>query len=495
MTEKELFPFENTYARLPERFFRSLSPTPVASPQLIRLNEKLALDLGLEPADLASPEGVEILAGNRVPERAEPLAMAYAGFQFGNWVPQLGDGRAILLGEVIGTDGLRRDIQLKGCGPTPFSRNGDGRAALGPVIREFVVSESMAALGIPTTRSLAAISTGERVIRETSLPGGVLTRVAKSHIRIGTFQYFEAREDTEAIRLLADHVLARHDPGCAESENPYLELLEAVVRRQAELVAQWQLIGFIHGVMNTDNVSIAGETIDYGPCAFMDTYHPETVYSSIDLRGRYAYCNQPGIAQWNLARLAQSLLPILAETREKAIELASEVIERFPDFFQRAYLKLSRSKLGFDEAHEEDSELINDLLACMADNQADFTLTFRRLCEAILSDTEGEQALLELFREPAALDPWLARWRIRLAKEQISDKERRQSMQRANPIYIPRNHLIEEVIQAAVSEDDLQPFHDLVDITSSPWDEQAGQEKYAIPPRPDQIVHQTFCGT
>ena len=495
MTHEILFRFENSYARLPERFFRALPPTPVASPQLIRLNEALALELGLDPEMLKSSEAVEVFAGNRVPEGAEPLAMAYAGFQFGNWVPQLGDGRAILLGEVFGADGARRDVQLKGAGPTPFSRGGDGRAALGPVLREFIVSEGMAALGIPTTRSLAAVTTGEWVARESPLPGAVLTRVAQSHIRIGTFQYFEGRQDTEAIRLLADHALARHYPEQAEQDECYLGLLTAVLRRQAELVAQWQLVGFIHGVMNTDNVSIAGETIDYGPCAFMDTYDPEAVFSSIDARGRYAYCNQPAITHWNIARFAQSLLPLLAETREAAITRASEVVEGFPAYFQEVYLAGARRKLGFNGAEEGDLKLFEDLLQCMADNQADFTLTFRRLSELQRSGPEGEAALRLLFREPGSLDAWLARWRSRLRTEEQSDDARIQSMRRTNPTFIPRNHLVEEVIEAAVLDADLAPFHRLVEVISRPWEERAGNKRYEAPPRPDQVVHETFCGT
>ena len=495
MTHATIFPFENSYARLPERFFRFLPPTPVSSPRLIRLNEALALDLGLSPAALSVPEATEVFAGNRVPEGAEPLAMAYAGFQFGNWVPQLGDGRAILLGEVVGRDGVRRDIQLKGAGPTPFSRGGDGRAALGPVLREFVVSEAMAALGIPTTRSLAAVTTGDWVVRESRLPGAVLTRVAQSHIRVGTFQYFEAREDVEAIRLLADHVLTRHYPDQAASDDPYLELLNAVVRRQAELVSQWQLVGFIHGVMNTDNASVAGETIDYGPCAFMDFYDPKTVYSSIDSRGRYAYCNQPAIANWNIARFAQSLLPLLGEQREAAVARANESIARFSDCFEEAYLAGARKKLGFDSEREEDSKLLSDLLEVMAENQADFTLTFRSLCEVSQSCKEGEEPLRRLFHQHEALDPWLGRWRARLASDSRPQAERRAAMRRANPAFIPRNHLVEEVIEAAVTDGDLKPFQKLVDVLSAPWDSASGDERLAAPPRPEQVVHQTFCGT
>src|SRR5262245_1679157 len=322
-----LFDFRNLYARLPDRFYERLAPTPVASPRLIKLNEKLAFELGLDPLELAKPEGVAVLAGNRVPDRSEPLAMAYAGHQFGTFVPQLGDGRAILLGEVIGSDGVRRDIQLKGSGPTPFSRRGDGRAALGPVLREYIVSEAMAALGIPTTRSLAAVATGETVRRETLLPGAVLTRVASSHIRVGTFQFFASRGDVAAVRNLADHVIARHYPQAAEADNPYRALLDLVIAWQVELIAKWMLVGFIHGVMNTDNMSIAGETIDYGPCAFMDAYDPATVYSSIDEGGRYAFGNQPRIAQWNLARLAETLLPLLGSDQDEAIKHGQAVID------------------------------------------------------------------------------------------------------------------------------------------------------------------------
>ena len=377
-----VFPFDNSYARLPERFFARLPPTPVAAPRLIRLNDKLARHLGLDPLELSSPEGVAILAGNAVPNLGEPLAMAYAGHQFGTFVPQLGDGRAILLGEVVDVDGVRRDIQLKGSGPTPFSRNGDGRAALGPVLREYIISEAMAALGIPTTRSLAVVTTGETVRREMPLPGAVLTRVASSHIRVGTFQFFAARGDVDGIRHLADHVIARHYPEAADAGNSYRALLELVIARQAELVAKWLLVGFIHGVMNTDNMSIAGETIDYGPCAFMDVYDPATVYSSIDTFGRYAYGNQPRIAQWNLTRLAETLLPLLAEDQDRAIEIANAALGGFAGRFEAAFAAGLRRKLGLLQEQPDDILLAQDLLDRMARNGADFTLTFRRLCDA-----------------------------------------------------------------------------------------------------------------
>ena len=384
----QVFPFENSYARLPERFFARLPATPVRAPRLVRLNEKLARQLGLDPARLSSPEGVAILAGNTVPELGEPLAMAYAGHQFGSFVPQLGDGRALLLGEVVDLDGVRRDIQLKGSGPTPFSRNGDGRAALGPVLREYIISEAMHALGIPTTRSLAVVTTGQTVRREELLPGAVLTRVASSHVRVGTFQFFAARGDGEAVLHLADYVIARHYPEAADAENPYRVLLDLVITRQAKLIAKWLLVGFIHGVMNTDNMSIAGETIDYGPCAFMDAYDPATVYSSIDSFGRYAYGNQPRMAQWNLARLADTLLPLLADDEEAAVEMANEFLGEFAGRFDAVYALGLQRKLGLFEERQDDRALAQDLLDRMARNGADFTLTFRRLSDAAVS-TEG----------------------------------------------------------------------------------------------------------
>src|SRR5246127_2637036 len=405
----DFFAFDNSYARLPDRFFSRLRPTPVAAPRLVRLNKKLAWHLELDPGKLAAPEGVEILAGNRVPKRGEPLAMAYAGHQFGTFVPQLGDGRAILLGEVIDADGVRRDIQLKGSGPTPFSRRGDGRAALGPVLREYIVSEAMAALGIPTTRSLAAVVTGENVVRETMLPGAVLTRVASSHIRVGTFQYFAARQDTDALRRLADHVINRHCPDLAGADRPYHALLSGVVARQAELVARWLHIGFIHGVMNTDNTSISGETIDYGPCAFMDHYDPGQVFSSIDEGGRYAYANQPRIALWNLTRLAECLLPLMADDQDKAIAEAQDILGSFPETFAAAYQAGLRKKIGLFTARDGDEALVQDLLDAMAQGKADFTLHFRRLGDAAL-DADNDGKVAALFSDPASFDEWAARW-------------------------------------------------------------------------------------
>jgi serine/tyrosine/threonine adenylyltransferase len=488
------FSFDNSYARLPDRFYARLNPASVAAPRLIKLNETLARDLNLDPASLSAPEGVEILAGNRIPEGGEPLAMAYAGHQFGNFVPRLGDGRAILIGEVFGRDGMRRDIQLKGAGRTPFSRQGDGRAALGPVLREYIVSEAMAALGVPTTRSLAAVTTGETVLREDPLPGAVLTRIASSHIRVGTFQYFAARGDTDAIRQLADYVIARHYPEAKDASEPYRALLELVIARQAGLIAKWLLIGFIHGVMNTDNMAIAGETIDYGPCAFMDTYHPDTVYSSIDTHGRYAYANQPYIAQWNLCRFAETLLPLLAEDQKRAIEIAQAAIETFGARFEASYEIGLRRKLGIVTEQEGDAALGRELLECMDKNHADFTLTFRGL-RGMAANGANAGAVRALFDDPSSFDEWFTRWRKRLAADGGDDSHREAVMRNANPMVVPRNHLVEEAIAAATDQGDFSVFERLVTVLSQPYADMPESSAYAKPPRPEQIVHRTFCGT
>lgn len=488
------FPFQNTYSALPSNFFARVAPTPVAAPRLIKLNRALAVHLGLDPEVLSSPEGAEILAGKRVPEGADPIAMAYAGHQFGHFVPQLGDGRAILLGEVIDADDVRRDIQLKGSGPTPFSRRGDGRAALGPVLREYIVSEAMAALGIPTTRSLAAVITGENVMRETILPGAVLTRVASSHIRVGTFQFFAARGDTDGVRRLADHAINRHYPDAAKAaDQPYHALLAGVVARQADLVARWLLVGFIHGVMNTDNCSISGETIDYGPCAFMDHYDPAQVFSSIDEQGRYAYANQPRIALWNLTRLAECLLPLFSDDKDKAIEQAQAILSEFAEKFTTAYQAGLRAKIGLFTARDGDEALVQDLLDAMAKNQADFTLTFRRLADLAL-DAENDGAR-QLFAEPAAFNEWAVRWRQRIAEDPQSPAERHAAMRTVNPAFIPRNHRVEAVIQAAVTNDDYVPFEQLLTVLAKPFEDQPEYAGYADPPQPEQRVTQTFCGT
>ena len=488
------FPFEHTYAALPANFFARVAPTPVASPRLIKLNRELAVQLGLDPEQLSTPEGAEILSGKRLPDGAEPIAMAYAGHQFGHFVPQLGDGRAILLGEVIDRDGVRRDIQLKGSGPTPFSRRGDGRAALGPVLREYIVSEAMFKLGIPTTRSLAAVISGESVIRETVLPGAVLTRVAASHIRVGTFQFFAARGDTDGVRRLADHVIARHYPDLGRAERPYHALLDAVVARQADLVARWLLGGFLHGVMNTDNTSISGETIDYGPCAFMDEYNPAKVFSSIDEMGRYAYGNQPRIALWNLTRLAECLLPLFSDDQDKAVEQAQFALGEFAEKFAAAYQAGLRAKIGLFTKADGDEALAQDLLDAMSKNQADFTLTFRRLGDAALG-AASDESVRGLFIDPTMFDQWAARWRQRTSQEPQAPAERREAMHRVNPAFIPRNHRVEAVIQAAMNDDNYAPFEELVTVLSKPFEEQPAFAAYAEPPAIEQRITRTFCGT
>jgi uncharacterized protein YdiU (UPF0061 family) len=490
-------PFANTYARLPDHFYARINPTPVAAPQLIRLNVELAHELGLDAEFLSSAEGVEILAGNRVAQGSEPLAQAYAGHQFGHFVPQLGDGRANLLGEVMARDSLRYDIQLKGSGRTPFSRGGDGRAALGPVLREYIVSEAMAALGVPTTRALAAVTTGERVLREVALPGAVLTRVAASHLRVGTFQYFAARRDTVAIRTLADFAIARHYPEAAQAQQPYRAFLESLIGRQARLVAQWMLLGFIHGVMNTDNTSISGETIDYGPCAFLEAYDPAKTYSSIDAQGRYAYGNQPRAMMWNLARLAEALLPVLTQeagSEEAALAAANHALTTFDAQFSTAFGVGLRRKLGLFTERADDAALAEDLLERMAANQADFTATFRRLCDAA-AVPQADAAVRALFADPSSFDAWSATWRKRLGEESVPAQGRAAAMRLANPLFIPRNHLVEEVIEAAVWRQDFQPFEQLLDVVTHPYEDRPDREHYATPAKPEQCVLQTFCGT
>jgi uncharacterized protein YdiU (UPF0061 family) len=500
-----VIPFDNSYVRLPERFYARQAPTPVAAPRLIKVNGALAHELGLDAGWLASPDGVAVLAGNRVPEGAEPIATAYAGHQFGGFVPQLGDGRAVLLGEVIGRDGVRRDIQLKGSGPTPFSRRGDGRAALGPVLREYIVSEAMAALGIPTTRALAAVTTGQPVIRENVVPGAVLARVAQSHIRVGTFQYFASRGDVDGLRTLADHVIARHYPEVRAAANPIRALLDGVVGRQARLVARWMHVGFIHGVMNTDNTSICGETIDYGPCAFLDAYHPAMVFSSIDHGGRYAFANQPRLAQWNLGRLAETLLPLIGPTQDEAIAEAQAAIDAFPAAFDAVYWPGWYAKLGFGAPRDGDKDLTIELLDIMADGAADFTLAFRLLGDVAADgqgagDTAAEHRFTALFADPERITGWLVRWRARLAAEPSDAKPidaaaRRAAMQAVNPAFIPRNHRIEQAIVAAVAGDDFASFERLMTVLARPFDDQPDHSDLMAPPRPNEVVQATFCGT
>ncbi|MBJ3763472.1 YdiU family protein [Maribius pontilimi] len=466
-------PFDNSYARLPARLFAEQAPTPVAAPRLLALNTELAHELGLDVDQLRSADGIAALAGNAVPDGARPIAQAYAGHQFGNWVPQLGDGRAVLLGE-LDTPLGRVDLQLKGAGRTPFSRGGDGRAWLGPVLREYLVSEAMHALGIPTTRALTAIATGDAVLREAPFPGAVLTRVARSHIRVGTFQYFAARGDVEALQALTDHVIARHYP---QVDGPW-GLLDAVIDAQAQLVAKWMSVGFIHGVMNTDNMSVAGDTIDYGPCAFMDAYHPDRVFSSIDQFGRYAYARQPDIAAWNLAQLASSLLPLLGD-EAPAIERATAMIHAFPTRFGDHWLALFRAKLGLHTPRDGDADLIGSLLDRMAAGQADFTLTFRGLADG---------AARSQFSDPAMFDQWAELWNRRRGDDRPDIAP---DLDRVNPAIIPRNHRIEEVIQAALA-DDLAPFHALHAALKTPFTD---HPDFREPPAPDEVVQATFCGT
>ncbi len=486
--------FDNTYARLPDRFHARVSPTRVREPRLVKVNRALAETLGLDASLLASPEGAQVLAGNTLPEGSAPIALAYAGHQFGNFVRQLGDGRAILLGEVVGKDGKRRDIQLKGAGRTPFSRGGDGRAALGPVLREYIVSEAMAALGVPTTRALAAVTTGERVVREEMLPGAVLTRVAASHIRVGTFQFFAARDDREALATLASYALSRHYPEAMGSGNDALALLDRVMAAQAALVARWLGVGFVHGVMNTDNTSISGETIDYGPCAFLDEYDPEKKFSSIDRGGRYAFANQPRIAQWNMARLAEALLPLLADDEDAAVRLATERVQGFTALFEAAHARVARAKLGLVREEEGDLALAADLLERLAASSVDYTVFYRRLC-ASAADPAADAQVASLFENPGAFHDWAEAWRRRLAREDLAPEARASAMRLVNPAFIPRNHRIEASIQAAVLRNDFEPFEALVRVLERPYEEQPELAYLSEPPQLDERVQSTFCGT
>jgi len=484
--------FQHSYSGLPDRFYVRVNPTPVPNPRLVVFNARLACELGLDPS-LIEPQAAAALSGNELPEDAKPIAMAYAGHQFGSFVPRLGDGRAILLGELPDRDGVLRDVQLKGAGLTPFSRNGDGRAVLGPMLREYLISEAMQALGIATTRSLAVVTTGEQVYRESALPGAVLTRVARSHVRVGTFQYFAARGDQEAVGELLSYVIARHFPEVRDAPVPALAVLREVARRQVALVADWMLVGFIHGVMNTDNMAVSGETIDYGPCAFMDEYDPNTVFSSIDYNGRYAYANQAAIAQWNLARFAETLLPFINPEASRAVELATGILEPFLAQFEERFLEGLRRKIGLATALEGDPELLKRLLALMQQSHADFTLTFRRLTE--VEDTADERPLRELFAEAApALDGWLKDWRARLSRDPQPREERIMRMRAANPAFIPRNHRVQAALNAAEGGD-YGPLGTLLGILQRPFAEQPQHAAYALPAQPAERVLRTFCGT
>jgi protein adenylyltransferase len=488
-------PFNNTYVNLGEDFYIRTAPSPVSDPTLIVFNQALGDVLGLSDTCLNSPQGAAILAGNRIPEGAEPLAMAYAGHQFGNFVPQLGDGRALLLGQVAGLDGIHHDIHLKGSGRTAFSRGGDGRAALGPVLREYLVSEAMATLGVPTTRALAAVTTGEQVARQALLPGGVITRTARSFVRVGTFEYFASRNNQAAVTQLAGYVIQQQYPGCRDEPNPCLALFEAIIDRQAALIAQWMQLGFIHGVMNTDNMSVAGETIDYGPCAFMDHYAHDQVYSSIDRYGRYAYNNQPNIGLWNLTRLAETLLPLLADRPEAAVEAAQAALNAYAPLYGRYWLDGMRGKIGLQARHDDDKALINDLFEIMNANRADFTLTFHYLSTMAVDSADQDGNVRALFGDPSPFDQWARQWRARLRREASDDVARQARMQAVNPVYIPRNHQVETAIHAAENHGDFSVFHELHAVLQKPWQRQAGMDAYMLPPEPDEVVQQTFCGT
>jgi serine/tyrosine/threonine adenylyltransferase len=486
--------FKNSFFDLGRVFYQSIKPEPVQNPELIIFNQSLGDALGLAETALGSKTSVSVFAGNQIPEGAQPLAMAYAGHQFGHFNPQLGDGRANLLGQIISPEGNSFDIHMKGTGQTSFSRNGDGRAALGPVLREYLVSEAMARLGVPTTRALAAVTTGEDVARERLLPGGVITRVAASFVRIGTFQYFQARGDIDAITRLADYIIAIHYPELKQADNPYLALLDAVIQSQAALIAKWMQFGFIHGVMNTDNMSVNCETIDYGPCAFMDHYAHDRVYSSIDHQGRYAYNNQPNIGLWNLSRFAECLLPLIDMNTDTAVEKARRSLERFVRRYQQHWLSGMRAKLGLEHQRDEDRALIEELLSVMADGDADFTLTFYQL-SLLDAGQVNDDAIRVLFDHTGQIDQWLEKWRARLRQEAGNDDERKTLMRGVNPVYIPRNHQIEAAIRSAEDFDDFSAFHALHAVLQKPYELQMGKDDYMQPPQPHEIVRQTFCGT
>lgn len=492
-------PFKNRYLELGDGFYEKCKPLTVAAPVLIKFNDELAGELGLTSNDHDEQHLAEVFSGNVIHDTSEPLAMAYAGHQFGHFNPLLGDGRAIYLGELDRVDGTSLDIQLKGSGRTRYSRSGDGRSALGPVLREYLLSEAMQQLHVPTTRALAAVLTGEQVVRERMVSGAVMTRVASSLIRVGSFEYFAMQNDVQSIKALADYVIERNYPDVFEAANPYMALFESVVLRQATLISQWMQLGFIHGVMNTDNMSVAGETIDYGPCAFMDFFNHNQVYSSIDQSGRYAYSAQPDIGVWNLSRLAEALLPLFDDDLEKGVTLAKGILEKYLTSFSDAWLTGFRAKCGLtsiaDVNPEDDQALLASLLDAMAANQADFTLTFYHLSQLDAKTNEKDVALRELFAKPEAIDAWLLRWRQRLTRESTNDNERQVSMQLINPVYIPRNHQVEAAIRAAEDHNDFSVFHALYDVLQKPFERQQGKDDYMMPPKPDEVVQATFCGT
>ena len=484
--------FDNSYQNLPQDFFERINPVPVKDPQLIIFNNDLGKSLGIDQK-INKKELANIFSGNEILKGSSPIALAYAGHQYGNFVNQLGDGRAVLLGEVSTPNQERFDMQLKGSGQTRFSRQGDGRSPLGPVIREYVVSEAMNALGIPSTRSLAAVTTGEKVFREVFLPGGILTRIAKSHIRVGTFEYFAAQKNTENLKTLADYTIKRHFPSLKDVANPYLSLLEIVSERQIELISKWMGVGFIHGVMNTDNTSIVGETIDYGPCAFMDEYNPSTVFSSIDAHGRYAFGNQPLIAQWNMACFANSLLGLIDKDTEKATDKAQKVINNFPNKMSEAMMSVMCKKIGLDSTKTNSQEALTKLLRIMLDNKSDYTLTFRYLSEIIKG--KRDSLFKQQFLEHNQISSWLKEWNELIKDQNLAKKEIALSMESSNPVFIPRNHLVERAIEAAVENNDFSEMRTLLTILSKPYEEQSRYGEYMKPPKPLEVVHQTFCGT
>ena len=482
---------DHTYATdLPELCIAWSAATGPA-PRLLVLNEALAAELGLDATWLASDDGMATLVGRTVPDGATPVAQAYAGHQFGGYSPRLGDGRALLVGELVDAGGVRRDLHLKGSGRTPFARGGDGKAAVGPMLREYVISEAMHALGIPTTRSLAVVATGEQIARDTMLPGAVLARVAASHVRVGTFQYAAATGGPDLVRRLADHVIARHHPQAIDATNPYLALLECAGQAQARLIARWMLVGFVHGVMNTDNMTISGETIDYGPCAFMDRYDPATVFSSIDHGGRYAYANQPPIGQWNLARLAETLLPLIDDDRERAVERATAVLTSYTDTYTSVWLDGMRAKVGLRTAQPTDRALVDEMLTMLHEQQLDFTGCFRALSDLLTGRAPADATPVD-----HALDAsWVARWRHRLADESTRPEVAAAAMDAVNPVYIPRNHAVEEALAEASDHGDLTPLHRLLDAVRSPFTPRPGLEDLARPAPPSAGPYRTFCGT
>jgi len=492
---KSLFSFDNSYARLPERFFQRILPVPVEKPKLVDFNQILFEELGLYAQNYLGTTGAEIFAGNLIPSGAEPIALAYAGHQFGNFVPQLGDGRAILLGEIIDKKNKRWDIQLKGSGQTSFSRSGDGRAALGPVMREYILSEALNALGISTNRTLAFVTTGESVSREIVLPGAILTRLASSHVRVGTFQFFLVRNDLEALKLLAEYVIDRLYPGARDASNPYLGLFKCVCDSQASLVASWMQIGFIHGVMNTDNMAISGETLDYGPCAFLDNYDVNAVYSSIDSFGRYAFGNQASIAQWNLARFAECLLPLFDHDKVKGFSALTEALEHFSEQFEEYWVSGMCKKIGLTKSIKiGDKGLIEQLLSIMQEYQADYTLVFRKLSDVLDPDSDIN-ILSSMFSGNVEISNWVKKWRLRLAKEPDDLIQIGSKMRETNPLFIPRNHLVERAIKVAMENDDFSEMKRLCKILIHPYREQPEFGSYMQPPKPEEKVFQTFCGT